>query len=251
MDKKEEEIVFVKELFKKLGIKTEPSNSECPDFIFKHNKVKVGIEVTRIFKNRKIEGRPLHALESERDSIVKIAMQSYTELEKFPALDVAVFFGSYPKLTKAQRYDLAKKLKDLIIQNLPGKDSTVRVNNNFEDLENFPEYFDSIRISNFSFLTKNYWQVPVAGFVQKNFIQELQDIINVKNTKLDSYKEKCEECWLLVVADSNFPSSFFDPDIETKNYKYKCNFEKAFCMWDWYGDYFEIQNQTMHNKSIK
>lgn len=65
-----------------------------------------------------------------------------------------------------------------------------------------------------------------------------------KNYKVSTYKQKCDVCWLLVVADRNFPSSFFDPDVETKNYIYNCDFEKAFCMWDWYGDYFEIQKNN-------
>ena len=241
MSKKEQEKPFVKALFKKLDLNVKLIDSERPDFIFNIEGTRTGIEVTRIFKDDKIEGVPLHCLESERDSIVNIAKKKYTELNKYPALDVAVFFGTYPRISKSQRYDLAEKLADLIINNLPDTNSTIRIKNDFQDLNKFPEYIDQVRISNFSFISENHWQVPVAGIVQKTFINELQKVLDKKNKKLLSYKENCEECWLLVVADSYFPSSFFEPDDETISNKYKCDFEKSFCMWDWYGEYFEIQ----------
>jgi CRISPR/Cas system-associated exonuclease Cas4 (RecB family) len=241
MTKKEEEKSFVKALLKSLKINFDIINSESPDFILQHNNSKIGIEVTRIFKSEKIDGMSTHALESERNSVVTIAMNKYAELEKFPEIDVAVFFGTYPKITKSQRYELAKKLKNIVVNNLPETDNTIRINNDFENLDIYPECISQIRISNFSFITKNHWQVPVAGIVQKKFIKELQEILNNKNSKIEAYKENCDECWLLVVADSNFPSSFCDPDSDTMNNKYDCRFERAFCMWDWYGDYFEIQ----------
>ena len=240
---KSEEKTFVKVLFSKL--KLEPiilTDFEEPDFLFSMNNQQYGIEVTRIFQINGVGDVLLQAQDSERNLIVENAKSNYNKKNELPNLDVAVLFGRYPQLNKKNRNVLSQKILDFIIKYTPNPDKSIWIDNDFNNLNEFPEEIAHIRISNFSFLEKNHWHVPTSGFIQTTFIKELQEIIDKKNLRLDSYHINCTKCWLLVVADSKFSSSFFEPDEDTIKNKYSSNFDRAFCMWDWYGDYFKIKS---------
>ncbi len=214
---------------------------ERPDFLYKISKKTIGIEVTRVFQTHKIGEKSLQAIENERQIIVEQAQRTFDEIEGSPKLDIAVHFGYYTDVNKKNRSILANKLVDLILKNIPSINSSIIIENKFENIEDFPEEINSIRIANFSFLNRNNWHVPGFGFIQSNCIKEIQDILNKKNGYLSVYKENCGYCWLLIVADSLFPSSAFEPSLQTKENIYNSDFDRAFFMWDWFGKYFEIQ----------
>jgi len=77
-------------------------------------------------------------------------------------------------------------------------------------------------------LTKNYWTVPSWGWIRDNFSETLQDIIKKKEQLLQSYDTGCKEMWLLVVAEHNSASAFFEPNAATLNHSYKSTFKRIF-----------------------
>jgi hypothetical protein len=240
--KKEQERIFALALLSKLNVShLDLKEFEEPDFLFNLNEIKHGLEVTRIFQSYKKGTIPPRAQESEKKLIVNDAWNKFISEGGSKNMDVSVHFGKYPEIKKSERSLFVGKLLQIIRDNIPITDNTIWLHNDFEDLDYFPEQFSHIRISNFSFLKNGLWRVPQGGFVQKNFSQELQNILDNKNKKIKAYLNNCEKCWLLIVADSNFSSAFFNPDIETINQNYTSQFDKSFCMWEWYGDFFELK----------
>jgi hypothetical protein len=71
---------------------------------------------------------------------------------------------------------------------------------------------------------------PIPVGVQMDFIPQLQRTINEKNSKHGRYRQRCDECWLLIVASGGRPSGLFEPSAETKNHLYQSLFERTFFM---------------------
>ena len=241
--KKEQERIFATTLLSKLNMDHLPlQDFEEPDFLFNLNGIKYGLEVTRIFQSY-IDGMiPPRAQESEKKLIVREVWEKFKSEGGSKKIDVSIHFGKYPEIKKSERSYFVEKLLHIIKDNIPLTDNTIWLHNDFQNVDYFPELFSHIRISYYSFLKKGLWGVPQFGYVQTNLIKEIQNILDNKNMRIKAYLKNCEKCWLLIVADSNFSSANFDPDIETINQKYNSHFERSFCMWEWYGDFFELDH---------
>ena len=73
-----------------------------------------------------------------------------------------------------------------------------------------------------------------------DFIPELQRIIDEKNSKQGRYRQRCDECWLLIVASGGRPSGLFEPSAETKNHLYHSLFERTYFIEAFSGAVIEL-----------
>ena len=71
---------------------------------------------------------------------------------------------------------------------------------------------------------------PGAGWVQIDFIAEVQHAMDNNNRKQGGYRQHCDECWLLIVASGGWPSGLFGPSEGTRNDVYTSSFDGAFFM---------------------
>jgi hypothetical protein len=60
---------------------------------------------------------------------------------------------------------------------------------------------------------KGVWAAIEAGFIGGG-ISDIQAIVELKEPKIASYLSRCDEVWLLIVADGAHISSTLDLDIE-------------------------------------
>ena len=59
--------------------------------------------------------------------------------------------------------------------------------------------------------------------------KQLQDCLNKKGGNLlQEYRKKCQECWLLVYADWEGPSSFYEMSADMKSRQYKSGFDRVY-----------------------
>jgi hypothetical protein len=61
-----------------------------------------------------------------------------------------------------------------------------------------------------------------------DFIHELQQVIDAKNARYETYLDYCDECWLLIVANGGRPSGLFESSDKTKSRVYHSLFERTF-----------------------
>jgi len=61
-------------------------------------------------------------------------------------------------------------------------------------------------------------------------VSELQRTIDEKNTKYDVYRQKCEECWLLIAANKFNPAQGYDFTLDryALTHCYGSRFERVF-----------------------
>ena len=87
-----------------------------------------------------------------------------------------------------------------------------------------------VRVYRLDDLQKHHWSVPTSGWVQSDFVAELQAAIDEKNVRHPGYLGKCDECWLLIVASGGRPSGFLFPSETTKDHVYQSAFARTFFM---------------------
>lgn len=206
----------------------EPLKGERPDFVWPNVDKPLGIEITRLFKATPKGRRPMQMQESETTVTVQIARYLY-EQRDLPNLDMRVVFGN-SEIKKSDRASLANRLADTVQKSLPAPNSWVSFLNDLSDDSSLPEQISYLSIGRFDGLERNHWSVSDAGWVQEDFIDELQRRIDEKNKELPHYLKSCSRCWLLIVADGTGPSSFFDPSEDTKQHPYHSLFHRTFFM---------------------
>jgi hypothetical protein len=144
---------------------------------------------------------------------------------------------------KADRDTIANGLFELVSKNLPISDAPLILEVWRQPNHPLP-WIRSVRLFRTAFLTKHHWSVPDSGWVQMDFIPELQRTINEKNRKHARYRQRCDECWLLIVASGGRPSGLFEPSAETKNHLYQSLFERTFFMEAFGGTLVELTTRA-------
>jgi hypothetical protein len=212
---------------------------ECPDFIVDNGNRKVGIEVTKIFKAPRSNEPPMQAVESACKKIADFA-QKICEERQIPPLIVSLHFIQKPNILNIRRDELSYKIADFVCSNIPNPDSS----RTFEDrysYQTFPEYIHAITIGRFKVLTKSHFNVPTAGWAQREFSTELQQVIDLKNPKIVHYNDDCEEHWLIIISEGSSPSSFFECNGETREAIFKSEFDRSFFMEAFSKSWWELK----------
>jgi len=106
-------------------------HGDKPDFLVRD--LALGIEVTCIFHQQSIQRE-----HSERRNIVELAKTRCMEAGIRP-LRVSVCFSDRPTLHKRDSKPLADRLSALVCDNLPPERGRIDLDNEFDDLDRFPE----------------------------------------------------------------------------------------------------------------
>lgn len=181
-----------------------------PDFLIDLEGRKVGIEVTELFiRSNKSEAHPqpeeeplLQAAESITNLIVSKARKIYFDAGNPPVLSTIWF---------SDRITLDKKKGDQIAELIAHQIQTMSLQNSqavawrsSED-ENEERYLSesvaiihTYRVPELRFAR---WTVARPGLVATLTPKHLQEVIDKKAKKINSYKKVAEEIWLLIVVD--------------------------------------------------
>ena len=227
-NKSDEELRFAHILFEQLP--SLPSGnlmpSDRPDILVHRSDGNIGIEVTKL--HHKAASQSLKRQESEQQALVNQALKIF-ETKSNAWLHVSVHFGSYTQFNKRNRKQFSEAIANLVLANTPNQDGPVFLENHWSDPQDFPYEISSIGIYRLPAQKRNHWTIPSTGFVQENFIPELQDIMSNKGNLLQDYQQ-CAEYWLLIVAQNNSASTFFDPSAATLGHKYTSQFNRVFLL---------------------
>jgi hypothetical protein len=222
--KKAEERRFVEILAEKLAA-FPPSkliDSESPDFLVATSEGVLGIEVTKIHHANEPRQQ-----ESECRSLVDAACRLYENESTIP-VEVKVHFGGSTQFNKRNKGKFARILANLVLTNIPRPNSLLSLDNNWENPRFFPYEIAGLSIIRLSAFRRNFWSVPSAGFFQEDFAPKIEAIIAIKEHAMRTYKTDCIERWLLIAAEGNSASTFFDPSKKTRQHSYRSSFDRIF-----------------------
>jgi hypothetical protein len=200
--------------------------SESPDFLVCGPSRTIGIEIERYVSGQGPTGSPEREQEMIRDRILQTARTKY-EVLGLPPLWVVCFW--YPGITidwnscSLLGSALAQIIARSIPQTVPGK-SEVRP----EDLEGTVlEYIVvCVDIMRYPSVTQNAWGNCEAGCIGVDE-SEVQLAIRLKEPKASEYLKKCDEAWLLIVADGSHISSTASLDTQDYSATHETRFSRV------------------------
>jgi hypothetical protein len=185
------------------------SHDDNPDFLVEREGRTIGIEHTEFFRRRNRTSRRPYGpaeLEGIQQGIIRKAMELYTKQGNSP-VSVKIWFDPGMKFTKLA----------------PGRSEAIAV-----ELSSFiaewartdPSPYagfgpdDAIPIKEIGILSITrdcwVWSKENPALVGSPSVSQLQGIIAEKDTKYDIYRQKCDECWLLITANRFNPAQGTD-----------------------------------------
>jgi hypothetical protein len=204
----------------------------------------VGIEVTELHMSEESDGPPRRAQEGERALIVERARE-LSESRGLPVLCVSVHFNDHVLVSRSDRERIAQGLSIVVANNVPDMNhhQSVEV---WRQMDNSLPAVLRVSILRPNHRSRSHWSALDAGWVQSEFMKELQESIDAKAPKLERYLRHCDECWLLVVASGSRPSGLFEPDQRTLDNVYRSPFSKTLFLEAFVGTVVELK--TMHTE---
>ena len=220
--KKQRERFFLDRFLEQQGItpkSIQQPNPPDPDFLIDLDGRQVGIEMTEIFirsQESNVHAQPtkeplLQAVESITDLIVSKSRKIYFEVDNPLVLSTIVFSNRaifYENKSDQIAKLIADEIRDMALRNSPEANWRPGIHENEAYL--LSDAVASIHIRRVPESRLARWIVARAGLVAKLTAKHLQDRIDDKTKKIDSYKKnKNMEIWLLLVADRRRPSQKF------------------------------------------
>ena len=220
-----------------------------PDVCILTGGHRTGIEVTELHQHPGPSEGPRRLQESERAGIL-VRARGLAEASGMPVVDVSVHFRDSVAISKADRETISSGLVGLVSENLPPVDGSI-VLELWRQPRNPLPWIRTVRVFRAAVLTKHHWAAPDSGWVQMDFVPELQHAIDEKNSRHARYRQQCDECWLLIVASGGRPSGLFEPSSETRNHVYSSSFAKTFFMEAFSGRLVELTTVAANTRCTR
>ena len=173
---------------------------ETPDFLFQIDGKLIGVEHTEVYLDKEY---PLQAKESVEDDIADKA-QSYADSKGYIPTRTKILFRNVRGLKQKQRKNIASNLADFVQFNILQSSKEPFTQLRLElDSPVISSVYPTVMPKDF----KNHYFTARAGWVKADASEEISKAVRVKSKKVNSYLSKCDEVWLLIVADGFNPSS--------------------------------------------
>ena len=205
-------------------------DSEEPDFLIENKGIIIGIEITDLYHEALQSVRPMQAWESLTEQVVDEARAIHT-FKGGPVLTVRVEFDLGSKFGKSRRAEVASKLAELVLATNVDVGGEVKLQNEYDDLDAFPEEITRIRIQRSPFRSRPLWNAPRAAFIPQLDVGLLQERIDEKNKRAEVYRQKSPEIWLVIVHNLSLSlASSFERSREAFQHSYRSDFNRTFML---------------------
>lgn len=200
------------------------TNTERPDFLVLGESYITGMEVVGYVRGQGHGGSVDRRNETLRQEIAEEARQVFESSHSDPLM-VRFLWHSAQHLRKSDVPDIGASAAKIVGQNIPQSlfDSTRIAGNELVDtaLQEFVSSISVTRVRN-----QALWSSVDAGFVSVP-ASELQELLASKNAKVQDYLQRCDEVWLLIVADGRYISSTADLPEDIQQVHFRSAFRKV------------------------
>jgi hypothetical protein len=193
-----------------LGIKCTLESAPAPDLLFRLEGRRIGVEDTRLFAE---DGSAQRTPQARKTLVDEIAAETQLEYEKrgLPPVEVLLNMRRCD-IKSANVKALSDQIVDVVTTNLPDNPGRTVVDNDIGD-GRLPVWFDSITITRFPELPQALFSAPRSEWIATIHAADLQQTIDKKAKRLQSYDNACDEVWLLMVEEGSDPSDTLEmPD---------------------------------------
>jgi hypothetical protein len=201
------------------------TSSETPDFIVQTNGHRVGIEITKIFINDGSRKASIQSVEAARDRITTLARDFAGEMG-MPPVSVTLFYNWTLPLHRSKEKDIARAVARSVSDNLPLEGKNADLECSYNSIQ--PREVDQILINRAHPADTHKWTWMEYSRIHRDAISYIQTKIDSKRTTLPMCLRSCEECWVLVVANSFRASGNIKPDLGSLSHTYDSPFARTY-----------------------
>jgi hypothetical protein len=170
------------------------THADSPDFRVQVGNNIIGVEVRRLFTPQEI----IRAIESTQENILEQACSEAERLNLSPA-GVILFFNLRVPLRVTDRRRIADAVVQVVADNMPADGEWAEL----EQRPGQPPEIDLIQINRQFRREVGCWRADFEFHaIERTISGIVQEAITEKADRLPTYHNACDECWLLLVADS-------------------------------------------------
>ncbi len=207
--------------------------SESPDFLVTTNDKIIGIELTDLYWNSQqaqeetINRRQNISSQQAQETICKKITSEAQSLHLAQNLaNVLVTVRFSHNLSSKDIGCLSKQLVELVSRNMPKPGD----NYNEENSDTLPEEIKRVTVSRLSDSKESFFNAPLSEFLPELEENHISSALARKEPKVEEYRKRCAEIWLLTNFDT-VPSSLatiFDFKEEVLQKTYPSKFDRVF-----------------------
>jgi hypothetical protein len=196
---------------------------EEPDFLVWSSEKSCGIELVQYVRGQGKDGSRLRCREELHDKIVASAQKKH-EARSAIALSVHVHWFHHRELRGSDVGWVSDELSKLVseYESLDVNESTAIEPHYTAEVNDYITRVSVRRRSS----GRNAWSNVEVGPGEADG-RELQDLISLKNPKVNTYLKKCSEVWLIIVADGRRISSSGELNNRVRQMKFESEFHNV------------------------
>jgi hypothetical protein len=206
--------------------------SEGPDFLIQGRQSTIGIEHTQMFQPGPTDGGSLQAQEKLRLKLLEHTQDRYSSAGG-PALSAFVIFFPNKKISSKYLNNVAYNLAEVIL-----REAIRQEHARFLQLSpitcDLPHPIAGVNILIRPGSNRSSFSPLEMGWIPAISSSDILSRIADKETKIIQYEKKCDEIWLLIVANEIAVSSTVDLSQEAIQYSYSTNFDRLFFLWNFH-----------------
>lgn len=225
LDKKDEELGYLNSLrhFCEDFPFGEVTVSERPDFVIRGAAGCVGIEITKLFLNPGGAPRSPQSIEAAQDRIIALA-QGFAQQMGIPPVTVYLSFHPTLPLHRGQEAIIARAVAQAVKDELPAPDESAHLECAHGSVQ--PSEVGEILVYRNG--DHHKWMSLEYSRVQRSAGTYIERAIQDKAKHIKIYRQQCQTCWLLIVAESFRASGNIKPDERSLSHVYQSPFDRTY-----------------------
>lgn len=213
--------------------------TEEPDFLVHCENRVIGIELTDLYRETPRGKVPQQASEAMRNRVVARAKEIYADRNQPPVL-VSFFLDDRVHIKKIEVEQIAMELADLVSDNIPEVNSIVEVPSDWQYIRKLPSILHKISVRRLDVVTKTFFSAPGATWLVSVGREDIERALASKEAKLTAYRTRCDEAWLVINADIEPMSTWFNFDSASLQERFTSAFDRVFVVRHFVGKAHEL-----------
>jgi len=201
-------------------------DDERPDFLIENGDKTLGIEVIQLLEGSNSTGDKRVKIEGGWADVIS-ELDRVWKTNGLPKVEVSLIFSNETHVPGKKIESLVERIMKVVKENLPNEDEDKTFEND-GTIDGFPEEITNLSILRCKgFKTSNWDYVDGSwGIILES--KMIQRCIDKKEMKRSDYIEKCDEVWLLIVANGGKPSGLFNYEPWLFESKFESSFDAVF-----------------------
>ena len=231
VSKKDEERIYLERFKETSGDMPVGEIEECeePDFVVAAPDRRIGIEITKLFWDPDPGEVPRQAVESVREQIANKAQQIHAK-SNLPSCHVSVHFRS-EQLKKKDADRVAADVFDVVSSNFPEANESTRIPPNSWTECRLPDSIHAVSVYRLDNMPEPFYAAPQSGWIPSlDSERDVQRVLSSKNKKVDEYRKKCDEIWLVINVGFGTISGEFDVPSDVTEHTFESPFDRVYLL---------------------